>query len=390
MSEFQQAQERADETATDRRNKWLKLLDDAGAHPDDIGRIQQLKAWQAHHKNDDGESIVTDLYGVVLSPAWEDGPKWPVVNYAEPVKVQLDRGKPHKPEGYKTTVILPDPQIGFRRFPDNTFDPMHDVHAMDAALKVLAYIKPDDVVNLGDYLDLAEAGKYAQEAYFQQTMQPTLNLGHRYLAAQRAAAPKSDILLHQGNHDVRMKNYITKNAQMAFGLRRAEVPEEWPILSIPNLLRLDDLGVIYVDGYPADRYWITRGLKTIHGKVAKKKGTTAQVSWDESVSTIQGHIHRIELNWTTRDTDDGAKHIMAASPGCLCRIDGAVPSFQSGTTETGYPVRQFENWQHGMAVVYSRPDGFFHYEPLHIQDGTVLYDRKVFSAEDAPAWDLPN
>lgn len=378
--------ERAAETSKERQNKWLELLERSGIHPDEVGQVTQLKTWQAFNKDDEGNAVVTDLYGAVISPVWADGPAWPVVQPAAEVKVPFVRGKPNKPEGYKTTVIYPDPQIGYRRYPDGTLDPMHDLRAMDVALKVASYIKPDEHINLGDYLDLAEAGRFAQEAYFSMTMQPTIDVGHRFLAVQRAMSPEATIVLHQGNHDVRWQNFIMQNAKAAFGLKRADEPATWPVLSIQNLLRLDDLGVQYIDGYPADKYWVTPGLKTIHGKVAKKKGTAAQVSWDESVSTIQGHIHRIETAWTTRDTEYGAKRIMAASPGCLCRIDGAVPSFQSGITAEGRPVEQYENWQHGMAVVYSRPDGFFHYEQLHIQDGVTFFDGKVFEADDEPSW----
>jgi hypothetical protein len=377
----------AADTPRERRNKWLQLLERSGIDPEEVGKVTQMKTWQSFHKDEDGNAVVTDLYGAVISPVWADGPEWPVVNVATPIRVTPSRTKAHKPEGFKTTVLLPDPQIGFRRYQDGSLDPMHDVRAMDVALKVLAYIRPDEVGNLGDYLDIAEASRFAQEAFFQMTMQPTVDVGYRFLAMQRALAPEADIFLHEGNHDVRLSRFIVKNAMMAYGLRRADEPDSWPVMSVPNLLRLGELGVNYIDGYPADKRWITKGLKTIHGKVAKKKGTAAQVSWDESVSTIQGHIHRIEQAWTTRDTDDaGPREIMAASPGCLCRIDGAVPSFQSGIDGLGRPVKQYENWQHGMAVVYSRPDGFFHYEQLHIQDGRVFFDKQVFEADDAPNW----
>lgn len=51
----------------------------------------------------------------------------------------------------------------------------------------------------------------------------------------------------------------------------------------------------------------------------------------EKVSVIYGHIHRREYAARTREDRDGPKEIMAATPGCLARIDGVVPSTKGGT-----------------------------------------------------------
>ncbi|WP_218571937.1 hypothetical protein, partial [Pseudomonas sp. SZ57] len=82
---------------------------------------------------------------------------------------------------------------------------------------------------------------------------------------QRANAPEAEVTLIEGNHDRRLQKSILRNAKAAFGLKRANDPESWPVLSVPNLLRLDDLGVEYVEGYPAGEKWINDNLVCIHG-----------------------------------------------------------------------------------------------------------------------------
>jgi hypothetical protein len=81
---------------------------------------------------------------------------------------------------------------------------------------------------------------------------------------------------------------------------------------------------------------------------------------DEAVSTIQGHVHRVEEQWITRHTRNGPQRVMAASPGCLCRIDGVVPSYGSSEDAKGEPKGEHESWQHGFAIVYYHP-AYAHY-----------------------------
>lgn len=355
---------------------------------DDIGGIDKITigTYQALTKDADGEAHIHDMEraAVVLSPKWADGPEWPVVQPAKPTIIKPPKAKRTAPaftRTWKTAVILPDPQIGFRRVGDE-LDPFHDVAAIDAALGVLAEVRPDRIVNLGDTLDLPEWGKYLKEPGFYFTTQPTIEYGHEYLARQRAAAPEAEIDLLEGNHDFRMTRGITENALAAFGLRQAATPESWPVMSVPHLLRLDDLNVTYHAGYPAGQVWINDNLRCIHGIKVRSGGSTASaVVNDESVSTIFGHVHRLELQHKTRHTRNGPLRMYAATPGCLCRTDGSVPSVKSGTDLLGRPLTTWENWQQGLAVVhYVDGDGPHSIELVEIQDGAAHFRGSQISA----------
>lgn len=364
----------------DRLGKIADLLDRSGINPDDIGKVSAVKLseWTAFHKDDEtGEAVLTPMSGasIVLTPTWDEGPKWQPVDRAAQVPISLPKPSKRKSKT-RRAVILPDVQIGYRRdLTTAALDPFHDEQAIAAALKVVQAVDPDLIVHLGDLLDFASFGKYEQEPGFALTVQPAIDRAHRYLAECAAAGPHAKQVLLEGNHDRRLTRAIVNNAIAAFGIRRGNAPDEWPVLSVPYLLRLDELNVEYVGGYPAGIYWINDRLACIHGHKVKSSGSTAAlVVDDERVSTVFGHVHRIELSYKTRRVRAGARTSLAASPGCLCRIDGTVPSMKGSYDPLGRPVPTVENWQQGVGIVtYEEGDGPFALELVPIFDGEVTF-----------------
>ncbi len=397
-------------------NAVAALLERNGIDPAEVGRVQRVSLWQGFIKKpvpcercnatgvvaeglgDDGQEVVcpdcagakrdfvpepVDLTGVQLSPAWEDGPEWPVVQPAKPCVVKhLARSLPPVRDASTVTVLLPDPQIGYRRL-DDEMVPMHDEAAMACALDIVAAAQPERIVWLGDMLDLAEwSSKFLVLPEFSLTTQPTVDRTHRFLAETLAAAgPQVECAyLLEGNHDNRMANAVARNAMAAMRLRRANTPESWPVLSVPHLLRLDELGVTYVDGYPAgrvklaDRYGRQAALYALHGE---KLDMTKQAR-AERVSTVQGHAHHVSMHSETYDDGDGAAlEVEAWSLGCLCRTDGAVPSTKGGTNSRGRHIERVESWQQAMGVLTETPDGWW-LEPVRIRDGVAVWRGKTF------------
>jgi hypothetical protein len=149
------------------------------------------------------------------------------------------------------------------------------------------------------------------------------------------------------------------------------------------LCNFDEYGFEYLPGYPSSHFWINDKLKVIHGHKHRADGSTAhKYLASEKVSVIYGHIHRREWAERTRHDHDGAKTIMAASPGCLAKITGAVPSTKGGTDLDGRPLTTIEDWQQGMAVVrYQDGDGAFAYEQIAIHDGWALHRGEEFKAD---------
>lgn len=282
-------------------------------------------------------------------------PAWPLIHPAAPVTVTIAHRPVQPARSLKLALKGADTQIGFRRLADGTLDPFHDTAAMDVFIQAAVKLQPDKIQILGDFLDLASQGRFAQEASFAQTTQEALNAGHRFLASLRAACPDAKIVVIEGNHDKRMQNFIEANAVAAFGLKRADMPDSWPVMSLPYLLRLDELSIEYVDAYPAATDWDNDTTRNIHGtKVNSRGSTTSQYVFElPHLNTWAGHTHRVEVTYRSVIGARGEPvESYSANPGCLCRVDGAVPSVNGAIGTDGVPARVVENWSQGLGMAY--------------------------------------
>jgi hypothetical protein len=361
--------------------KLAAELERRGITADEIGRLSRISMWQGLTKDENGEAQIHDLYGFRLAPSWDAGPEWPVIQQSHTYRIPASKTVA-KNSSWDVTVVLPDMQIGYYRTGDGTLAPTHDEAAISIALKVIRDAKPNRIVMVGDNLDLPELGKYRLSPAFALTTQATIDRGGLMAAEVRAAAPDAtEIVWLAGNHEERLPNYILDNARASFGIKQSMQPEGWPVLSVPHLCRLDEHNVTYCAGYPAADYWITPKLRVIHGDRVQSRGSTAhKYLADEKTSVIYGHIHRIERAHKTRTDHDGPREIMAASPGCLARIDGAVPSTKGGMDLDGRPIIGIhEDWQQGLAVILSDPEtGNFDYEQIRIFQGEAIWRGKIY------------
>ena len=302
---------------------------------------------------------------------------------AQPVQITLDSGPARPARSLSLALKCADTQIGFRRLSDDSMEPFHDIRAMSLFVDVVRREQPDTIQILGDFLDLPSQSRWTQEAGFALTTQAALDEGHRFLASLRAAAPDARVTLIEGNHDKRLQNFVESNALAAFGLRRANMPESWPVMSLPWLLRLDELGIEYKDAYPAAVSWDNATTRNIHGTKANSKGsTTAQYVHElPHINTWAGHTHRVEITYHTVMGQFGEPiESYSANPGCLCRVDGAVPSVNGAVGISGDSARIVENWQQGFGGAFYDEDTSWPF--VHrIIDGTVLYNGEIISVD---------
>lgn len=295
------------------------------------------------------------------------------------------KGKNKASSDWRCAVLLPDAQIGFRRYEDNTLDPFTDSAAISVAMQITGALQDefevDTIINLGDTMDLPMFGKYEQENSFNNTVNETLKAGHDFFAAQRAIAPKAEIVFLEGNHDCRIEKYLRNRAPAASNMRRVG-DDGFPVTSLPHLMRFDDLDIRYASGYPASRYYLNDRLVAVHGTNARSNGSTAYqyINQNPMHTTLFGHSHRLEQAYKTHSTIGGPVMNGAISPGCLCRTDGAVPSYKGGINMDEKPITQYENWQQGMGVVWYKLNGSFRVELIHILDGAAVYGGQEFRA----------
>ena len=363
--------------------KIAELLNRNNIDVEEVGSIKRVSLYQSLTKNDQGQAEIHDLMGIQFNPKWAEGPEWPVVQPGPSIKLPVRKVIQSNTEGYKVAVILPDMQIGYYRNADGSLEPTHDEEALSISMAIIKKLNPDRIIMVGDNLDFPEFGKYRLSPAYAITTQASIDRATTLCAELRAVAPNAVIDWISGNHEERLVNFILDNAKVSFGLRRGNTPDSWPCLSVPYLCRFNDYGVNYVAGYPAGQVWINQRLKVIHGNKVRSNGSTAHAYLNDSkVSVIYGHIHRREWAERSREDWDGAKTIMAASPGTLARCDGAVPSTKGGIDLDGRPMTIVEDWQQGLAVVsYEDGEGAFWYEQIPIHNKAAFFRGKVYSPE---------
>lgn len=353
---------------TPEMDKLKDLFERSGIDPENIQKISRVNVYQGYMKNAEGEFETVDLLSAQYVPKPAELTEDMFISQAKPTVIRPTKSTAKNPRGEKLAIILPDIQAGFRRYEDGTLDPTHDPKALNVALQIIKDSQPDEVILNGDNLDLPMLGRYAQESTFAQTLNPTLDYVHEFLAQIRANAPNTKMVYLAGNHEIRLSKYIMQYAEKLYGVKQAGTEQR--ILTVPFLLNLAGVECEYRSGYPANSYWLNERLKVIHGNTVRQAGrTAAAIVSKEETSTLFGHIHRHEYAARTAQGYNAARYIIAQSFGCLARVDGAVPSYGSAVDDmTDQPVTNHENWQQGVgAVYYQAGDKPFDTQQVHIQ-----------------------
>lgn len=331
--------------------------------------------------DDPGELTVEPLFQV---KAWLIRSKPIAIEpTVQPISISIkpNRGRPPKTEAIpeksrRSALIVPDLQIGFSKNPDTgVLNPFHDRRAMDIVLQIASSYPFDDIVLLGDVLDLPEwSDKFVRSPDYYFTTQPAIIEASWFLSRLRSISPEAKISVIEGNHDLRIKTQLATHLSAAYHLRAATEVNLPPSLSIPRLLSLDNLDIDFIDGYPNGAVWLNDRLACVHGDKARSNpGDTAKAMIANATrSVIFGHIHRIERSTRTINERGGAKIITALSPGCLCRVDGVVPGH-----------RLDQNWQQGLAVAHYTPDGWHAIETISIESGEAVWAGRVYTGDDS-------
>ena len=134
---------------------------------------------------------------------------------------------------------------------------------------------PDRVIFVGDMIDLPNMSRFEQRSDWAGSTQRSLDRYHSFLAQTRANAPNAEIVAIEGNHELRMDKMIRKDAAELLQIRRANAEKELALLTLRYLVRMDELDVKSVSGYPNAAYWINDNLKAVHGTNVAKGGSNA-------------------------------------------------------------------------------------------------------------------
>lgn len=177
----------------------------------------------------------------------------------------------------KTTLVIPDIQY-----------PFHDALMLSKIIKVVEEIQPDAIFQIGDGIDFPQVSRWTKgtAGEYAPTLQKHIDGYKGLLAELREAAPKAAISWLEGNHDLRLKDFIRSYAAPLTTLRALEVE---------NLFGLQELGIEYVKGP------VRVGTNTyaVHGHESGGYSGTPQ-SWElkflkrygSEKNVLFGHTHQ--------------------------------------------------------------------------------------------------
>jgi len=275
-----------------------------------------------------------------------------------------------------TAGLLADPHYGYEwKPPEWKLKPFHDRAVLDLFLQVMAEAQPEVIELLGDWFDLAAfQDKFLKRPEYYQTTQPAILEAHRYLRQLREACPDSDIRLHMGNHDERIETAMIGHMREACELRPADAMDLPPMMSVPRLLALHELGIEWVPGYPNDVTWLGLAMQCQHGSVARAKEfstMTEVLRQGEKCHQAAGHIHRDEMISELLDPPKGQlRTITGYCPGCACHVDGRVPGRRSK-----------RKWRKGFGMVGWHGQ-HVNIEHMPVWDKRTVWRGKVYEARD--------
>jgi predicted phosphodiesterase len=332
-----------------------------------------LNKWEIGAKTDEGEIVVEPLYQVKAFLKRRNlRPVWPHLN---PVVVQRHKMKAVKRvEGaMRCALVVFDAHFGFSKdMVSGQLLPYHDRRVLDNAMQIAQRCRPEMVIFGGDVLDFAEFGKYPKrpENYF--TTQPAIIEAAWWLRNFKTLSER--VIVMAGNHDeARMNNTLMNHLVAAYGLRSADNLAGEALMSIPNLLGLESMGVEWVGGYPDADIWLNDVTRITHGSIARgNPGATSGAYASKNIETVVfGHTHRRELSTNVLKGRYNTRTVTAANPGAACHVDYRVP----GHVRT-------QTWNQGLALVYF-DDEFSQVELIPIEDGRAWWQgRRYEGVED--------
>lgn len=321
---------------------------------------------------------------------WEIGPTWlntwdsPTGDTLKQLKVSLHRKKPHiqivaaRPDGWTPPKTYPVEHYESRlvAIVGDTQCPFHDEKLNDLFCQWLVDNEPEEGVILGDTIDLPDISRYPFDPENTATVNECLGSGYNLLRSYVSASPSTQWQKLLGNHDIRLRDYLIKHAQALYGLQRASKGdvEEDSVLTIPFLMRLDELGIGCIDPhgpYQEGQVILSPHLAVRHGWYAVKgSGASALRTLQHlGYSVVVGHTHRQSLVYhTTYDIDGQPSTLAAAEAGAMCQIDNRI---RNGRRFPSYTVNP--DWQNGWVTAEVWPDGKFRLEHATYAGGSVYW-----------------
>ena len=246
-------------------------------------------------------------------------------------------------EAMTKIMVLPDIQAPYQ---DDAF--------IGRLLRVVRTWKPDEIVQVGDLIDLPEVSRWTKglAGEYAGTLQASLDFTRDMLVKFRKAAPQARFRIKEGNHDERYEKYTRDHAPAKSDLRSESLAFQ--------------LGLAGLDiEYERKPFEVAPGVICAHGHEQAYSSIPGKYELERirqyGTSVVTGHTHTPVLVTTTVGMGETSHHLFGMNVG------HAMDESKAGYLKDGY-----SKWCKGFGI-------------LEVHDG-VTYPRLVTAPKGRFVW----
>lgn len=228
--------------------------------------------------------------------------------------------------------------------------PFQDKAAWGLALRITKALKPDYVVQLGDFADLVAVSGHDKEFGVNVSLDHELSAIQDEWGKLEVAAGRAKVVALLGNHETRLLRYVAKNASKLESI----------IPGFPALFRMGAKTV----SVPYQEEFCIGKVHFVHDVGHAGKTATQQTLDAVGHCVVHGHTHRGAVVYD--GTSDGERRF-----GLGCGWLGDVDAIRYMA-----PAKT-RSWQHGIGIVDYR-DGLAFAQFVPFVRGRALIDGRVF------------
>ncbi len=237
----------------------------------------------------------------------------------------------------------------------DTHYPYVDRRTMEAVENLMGDYKWDEVVHLGDFLDLDCISAHNKEnlrAVETKRLFYEYNEGQEVLDHWKELAPKAKFTLIEGNHEHRVQRYIDASPQLE------------GMIEVPVGLDLAKKKINWVPFWSTGQTYDIGKATFLHGGKTTNFHTKT-MAYNYGRNIFYGHTHDVQ-SYSVETAGHNSTYV-AQSVGCLCKYD--QPYMR------GRPSK----WQQAVTVIDFYDDGFFTANVLRIFNHKFIFNRKLYT-----------
>lgn len=229
--------------------------------------------------------------------------------------------------------------------------PFHNKRALDCVIKAIKIYKPDEIVQIGDFMDCYDISKYSRNTYRKSKLKTEVDITISIMKDIKKAAGDIPCTMLTGNHEARIRKYLLNSAQAL---------SDFDFFSIENLLKMNETGWTNI---PEHIFYKINEQYFSHGEFASVNALNKNIQ-EYHVNIVTGHTHRM-----------GSRYLRSLDKTVSVHEIGCIASFDVATDYTKRP-----NWQHGFATIVIKGDRSW-VNLHHIIDGECSFMGHLIKGE---------